>query len=57
MPAMAAAQYCSVKGDIAANVASHLLVMQRAGELGVGFLLFPVVSKPAGHWLAAGFAV
>jgi predicted amidohydrolase len=44
MPAMAAAQYCSVKGDIAANVASHLRVMQRAGEHGVGFLLFPELS-------------
>lgn len=41
---IAAAQACSVAGDLAANIAHHLRFMDLAAEHGVQFLLFPELS-------------
>lgn len=41
---IAAAQTGSVKGDIAANVATHTAVAEQAGRLSVTYLLFPELS-------------
>ncbi|MGV8918921.1 MAG: carbon-nitrogen hydrolase family protein [Pseudomonas sp.] len=41
---IAAAQYCSVAGDLNANIERHLRFMQRAAKLGIKFLLFPELS-------------
>lgn len=38
------AQYCSVAGDLDANIDRHLQVMRLAAEQGVTFLLFPELS-------------
>ncbi len=39
-----AAQYCSVAGDLKANIDRHIQVMRRAANEGVEFLLFPELS-------------
>ncbi len=39
-----AAQYCSVAGDLDANIDRHVQFMRRAAEEGVEFLLFPELS-------------
>jgi predicted amidohydrolase len=39
-----AAQYCSVAGDLTANIASHERFMRQAAMQGVKFLLFPELS-------------
>jgi predicted amidohydrolase len=39
-----AAQYCSIAGDISANIDRHAQAMQSAGDQGVKFLLFPELS-------------
>ncbi|VXC60816.1 Carbon-nitrogen hydrolase family protein [Pseudomonas sp. 8Z] len=41
---LCAAQYCSVAGDLDANIDRHLQVMRLAAEQGVTFLLFPELS-------------
>lgn len=39
-----AAQYCSVAGDLSANIERHVQFMRHAAEQGVEFLLFPELS-------------
>ena len=55
---LAAAQTCSIAGDVHANIQRHLAVMQAAAEHGVQWLVFPELSltgyEPA---LAAGLAI
>lgn len=43
-PILAAAQFCSTRGDIQHNLSGHLAFMQRAAELGASYLLFPELS-------------
>ncbi|KWS28832.1 carbon-nitrogen hydrolase family protein [Pseudomonas syringae pv. syringae] len=43
-PMLAAAQFCSARGDIESNLSGHLAFMQRASELGASYLLFPELS-------------
>ncbi|AVB25704.1 carbon-nitrogen hydrolase family protein [Pseudomonas syringae pv. syringae] len=43
-PILAAAQFCSARGDIESNLSGHLAFMQRAAELGARYLLFPELS-------------
>jgi len=41
---LCAAQYCSIAGDLDANIERHLHVMTLAAEHGVDFLMFPELS-------------
>ncbi|WP_024647126.1 carbon-nitrogen hydrolase family protein [Pseudomonas syringae] len=43
-PTLAAAQFCSLRGNFQRNLAGHLAFMQRAADLGVDYLLFPELS-------------
>ncbi|QVI77465.1 carbon-nitrogen hydrolase family protein [Pseudomonas syringae] len=43
-PILAAAQFCSARGDIEHNLSGHLAFMQQASELGASYLLFPELS-------------
>ncbi len=55
---LAAAQVCSIAGDVAANIEQHLAFMRAAAEHGVQVLVFPELSlsgyEPS---LAAGLAI
>jgi len=54
---IAAAQSCSVAGDLAANIAHHLRFMDLAARHGVQFLMFPELSLTGYEpQLAAGLA-
>jgi predicted amidohydrolase len=41
---VAAAQITSKKGDVETNIFTHLKAIERAGELGVDYLVFPELS-------------
>lgn len=41
---LCAAQYCSIAGDLDANIDRHLQVMRLAAEQGIAFLVFPELS-------------
>ncbi|KGS14077.1 Carbon-nitrogen family hydrolase [Pseudomonas coronafaciens pv. garcae] len=43
-PTLAAAQFCSLRGEFKHNLAGHLAFMQRAADLGAHYLLFPELS-------------
>lgn len=43
-PTLAAAQFCSAKGEFEHNLAGHLAFMQRAADVGAEYLLFPELS-------------
>ncbi|MGN2412638.1 carbon-nitrogen hydrolase family protein [Pseudomonas syringae] len=43
-PVLAAAQFCSTRGNVEQNLAGHLAFMQRAADLGATYLLFPELS-------------
>ncbi|RML51597.1 Carbon-nitrogen family hydrolase [Pseudomonas amygdali pv. morsprunorum] len=43
-PTLAAAQFCSIRGQLKHNLAGHLAFMQRAADLGADYLLFPELS-------------
>ncbi|KPW72330.1 Carbon-nitrogen family hydrolase [Pseudomonas cannabina] len=43
-PTLAAAQFCSIRGELKHNLAGHLTFMQRAADLGADYLLFPELS-------------
>ena len=41
---IAVAQIPSLKGDVSANIKSHLLAIEKAGKAGVSYLVFPELS-------------
>ncbi len=43
-PTLAAAQFCSIRGELKHNLAGHLTFMQRAADQGADYLLFPELS-------------
>lgn len=55
---LAAAQYSCIAGDLAANLARHLILMDEAGRQGIDLLLFPELSLTGYEpQLAAGLAL
>jgi len=43
-PKIAVAQIPSIAGDITANIATHLIAIERAAQLGVSYVVFPELS-------------
>ena len=41
---LAVAQYGAIKGDVNANIESHIQFLIRASKLGVDYLVFPELS-------------